>query len=101
MNTENAFYDDLHFKKIAKEKVRENMGKNKKCEYNINIYNGLYGNMCNKFIESNFSYKSDDIFKTIDSGFRDANITDTNRNKQESVIDNKLEKNKIIEKDKI
>ena len=70
MNAENAFYGDLHFQKIAKEKVRENMGKNKKYKYNINIYNGLYGNMSNKFIESNFSYKSDNIFKTIDSGLR-------------------------------
>ena len=45
ITTKDAFYNDLYFKKVAKQKVRENAIKDKKYKYNITFHNGVLNNI--------------------------------------------------------
>ena len=62
INTKDAFLKDLYFKEVAKQKVRENMIKNKKYKYNITFHKGVKDNITNKLTDYKISYNTEDIF---------------------------------------
>ena len=77
ITTKDAFYNDLYFKKVAKQKVRENMIKDKKYKYSITLHNRILDNINNKLTDYKFGYTSEDIFNAIDTNFSDRNILNT------------------------
>ena len=101
ITTKDAFYNDLYFKKVAKQKFRENMIKDKKYKYNITFHNGVLDNINNKLTDYKISYNTKDIFNAIDTNFSDRNILNTydvkdNVNNEETEL---IQKG-IIKKDK-
>ena len=50
ITTKDAFYNDLYFKKVAKQKVRENMIKDKKYKYNSTLHSRIFDNINDKLI---------------------------------------------------
>ena len=69
-----TFLNDLHFKKIAKQKINEKMNKNKKYKYNITFYKGAVDNMSNKLLDYKYSYNPEDIIKAININYSDRNM---------------------------
>ena len=111
ITTKDAFYNDLYLKKVAKQKVRKDMIKDKKYKYNITFHNGVLNNIDNKLTNYETSYNPEDIFESIDTAFSDmhmlnsTDVKDANNNKtdfmEKEIVKKDREKlrvNKIISK---
>ena len=96
-----AFLRDLHFKRIAKQKIMKNMTKNKKYKYNITFINGSLDNISSKITEFAVSYNTEDIFKAIDTDYSDMNILNTiNKDDNTNNEHNKIKQKEHNEKEK-
>ena len=101
INTDDVFLKDLHFKKVAKQKVKKNMGKNKKYKYNITFYKGVLDNISYKLIDYDVSYNPEDIFKAIDTNYSDMNMLNTNKvNDKSNKEQTKIRQNELNKKEK-
>ena len=95
------FLKDLYFKEVAKQKVKENMIKDKKYKHNITFHKGVKDNITNKLIDYKISYNTEDIFNAIDTTFSDMNILNTtDRNGNPNEEKTKLRQEEIIKKEK-
>ena len=100
ITTKDAFYNDLYFTKVAKQKVRENMIKDKKYKYNITFRNGVLDNINNKLTDYKISYNPEDIFEAIDTAFRDMHMLNSIDVKDDNNDKTELTQKEIVKKDK-
>ena len=98
---EGAFLRDLHFKKIAKQKIRNIMNKNKKYKYNITFYKEVLDNLSGGLKDFTFSYNTEDVFKAIDTCYSDKNMLNTNnKNDKPNEELTKIRQKELEEKEK-
>ena len=96
-----AFLNDLHFKKIAKQEINENMNENKKYKYNITFYKGFSDNISNKLIDGNYTYNPINIIEAINNNYNDMHMLNTSKTVDTShEQQTKIRQDELIKKEK-